>query len=381
MICPPFIRIGSLLVLLLGQSFAWSNEPPRKSPASIEPVTIPEGVSSWEALATLYRLSTGAKLIVAPDQQTRVLTIGAGTYSPDEFALAVDALADASGAEVHAVTDTLHVVRMKRYGEPQGSTLPRVPSPAPDVLQAQETGKAATPSGPVVVIEAEIGALSLGRRYESGVDLLAALDDFEASNVGGGLAAGSGISRGLRGLTLGASSRPLSRYIKLLDSDTDYTSVARPRLQVMSGQAAKIATGQRVAVPTQTLTSFQGGPQTASNIQYQDVQLALEITPEVQDSGSIVLRIVQSDDSISGSQVIAGNTVPTISSQTFSTVTSVRPLQTIALGGIRSERTTKTAKGPRGLAKVPLLGRLFRVDGSESQKSELVIFVTCWLAE
>jgi type II secretory pathway component GspD/PulD (secretin) len=168
----------------------------------------------------------------------------------------------------------------------------------------------------------------------------------------------------------------MSRYVKLLDQDSDYHSVSRPRMQCMSGETASISTGSRVAVPSSTLTTNFGGPSTSSNITYQNIALSLEVTPTLLPSGRISLLIKQTDNSISGTQVISGNTVPTIASQTFSTRTVVESGQLIALGGIRIDRNNATKKGPSGLAKVPLIGRLFRVDGGDSTKSELLILLS-----
>jgi hypothetical protein len=267
---------------------------------------------------------------------------------------------------------------------PQASAFAAVSGPASMAPASAPSAIVAVPEKRktrVITIAAELGALSLGRRYQSGVDFLAALDDLTASNVGSGFVLGHGISGGLKTVRLTSSGRPLSAYIKALDSDSDYKSLARPRMQVLEAETGSIATGQSVAVPSQTLTTGNGaaGASTSSSIQYKNVQLSMEITPEIMDDGRILLRIVQSDDSISGTQVISGNTVPTIASQTFSTTTIVRPYETVALGGINVERDTKSTKGPRGLARIPFLGRLFRVDQSEREKSELVIFVTAWM--
>lgn len=332
------------------------------------------------ALAGVYQLATGRRL--GYSAQLPPLHLTAGRYSSAEFVSALSVALESVGLRIAPLTDSLDFVSSAHYGS---GLLPSVPMPpaAPAADSAQMVAAPAPlpyKSGAVVVIHAEVGALRLGTKYESGVDFLGALDRFAVGQPGlQTFALGAGVSGGLRGLQLGSAARPLSDYIKALDSDSDYSSFARPRMEVVSGGTARIATGQRVAVPTQSVTTFTGQAATSSNIDYKDVQLSMEITPHVLDGGKIALRIVQSDDSISGSQTISGNTVPTIASQTFSTETVVNRGDTIALGGIRIKRTSKDSKGVRGLRRVPLLGRLFGTKSDESTDSELVILVTCYV--
>ena len=362
--------------------------------APIEVLTSPQDASS---VALAWQAATGRRL--AFTQSFAPLNLTRGVYTSSEYVQLVLAALETQSLEIYHVTDTLDYVRPIRAPGPQQSSTVlanvRTPFVAPSIADRvldeegnfieQKTNNHAKEIREldVIAIDAEIGAVTLGNTHSAGLDILAALDDFKSSNVTGGTGGwflGKNQSSNSSGPYLSSAAQPLSRYVQLLDQDSDYHSVSRPKMQCMSGQTAMISTGSRVAVPSSTLTTNFGGPSTSSNISYQNIALSLEVTPTLLSSGRIALAIKQTDNSISGTQVISGNSVPTIASQTFSTFTVVESGQLIALGGIRINRTTETRKGPKGLARLPLIGRLFRVDGANSTNSELLILLTARLA-
>ena len=330
-------------------------------------------------LAAAWLQSTGRRLAWTANIQS--INIQPGTYSSSEFEALFRSALESTGCEVYSVTQTLDYVRPKnretdynnRSSMP-GTMVLRQPLTGPDGESI--TPESADHDGKVISISAEIGSVTLGNTYSSGVDILAALDDFRVSNTGSGLTLGKSSIVSPSGATASTGAQAISRYVKLLNQTSDYNSIARPRMECLSGETATISTGQRVAVPSTTLTASFGGPSTSATITYQNVALSLEIRPVLLPTGRISLTIKQTDDSISGTQVISGNSVPTIASQKFSTKTIVNPGECIALGGIRITRTTKTATGPIGLSKIPLLGRLFRVQGGNKQDAELLILIT-----
>ncbi|MBN8421906.1 MAG: type II and III secretion system protein [Verrucomicrobia bacterium] len=370
-----FLGCGLCATASLSQSASSTLEAPttERDTKRIEILTSPADAT---LLAAAWYQATGRRL--SWTAQIQSLNVQKGVYTGSEFEALFRAALEASGFEVFPVTDSLDYVRQRRHDYAERSVLQpegrRVVSNVEGLSDAEKPDK----DGAVISISAEIGSVTLGKTHQSGVDFLAALDDFRVSNdgAGTGVTLGTGQNAYQHGFTVGSSAQPLSRYIKLLDQHSDYNSIARPRMECLSGETAMISTGQRVAVPSQTLTASFGGPSTSATISYQNVVLSLEIRPVLLETGRIGLTIKQTDDSISGTQVISGNSVPTIASQKFSTRTVVNQGECIALGGIRINRTTKSATGPRGLSRIPVLGRLFRVEKQDVQNAELLILIT-----
>jgi pilus assembly protein CpaC len=68
--------------------------------------------------------------------------------------------------------------------------------------------------------------------------------------------------------------------------------------------------------------------------------------------------------------------VPILAVRATDTVVRVRDGQTVVIGGLMSQRSTKNRNGIPGLQRAPLVGRAFRSDDESAVKVELVILLT-----
>ena len=112
-----------------------------------------------------------------------------------------------------------------------------------------------------------------------------------------------------------------------------------------------------------------------SNIQYEDVVLKLEVLPLINSEREVTLQIAQQNDTIVGTQVIAGNTVPTIGTQALTTTVTVPNQSTIVLGGLITESKERTTQGVPLLGRLPVLGYFFRETKDSKDRSELIIMI------
>ena len=100
--------------------------------------------------------------------------------------------------------------------------------------------------------------------------------------------------------------------------------------------------------------------------------LRLEVIPQITPDGNVVLEVDVSKDS-KGDETRAGFAINT---QHVKTKVMVENGGTVVLGGIyqQTERTN-VSKVPV-LGDVPVLGYLFKTQGRESTKTELLVFIT-----
>jgi type II secretory pathway component GspD/PulD (secretin) len=71
-----------------------------------------------------------------------------------------------------------------------------------------------------------------------------------------------------------------------------------------------------------------------------------------------------------------GATIPILATRKVSTVVSLKDGYTMGIGGLLTTSTIKGGTRIPVLGSVPVLGRLFRSDTSESQLTNLIIFIT-----
>ncbi|NPB06488.1 MAG: type II secretion system secretin GspD [Aquificae bacterium] len=163
----------------------------------------------------------------------------------------------------------------------------------------------------------------------------------------------------------------------LLETGTGFRVVSNPKVLTLDNQPALIKVGQVVPFPTGIKYDVNGNP--IITYDYKDVGLKLNITPRI--TGSTVRLVIDLTlQEITGyltNQVAGVNyTVPITSNRELNSDVVVENGQTVVIGGLISRKTLKTVEKVPGLGDVPLVGRLFRYDRDENDRTSLFIFLT-----
>jgi type II secretion system protein D len=185
----------------------------------------------------------------------------------------------------------------------------------------------------------------------------------------------------LSGLTVyGTIADSVDVFARFLENTNRFRTLSRPVIYTTNNRKATILSGQKVPVPTQSLTSSNGftanGSSITSNIQYQDVVLKLEVIPLINSDREVNLVIAQTNDNIIGKESISGNEVPVIATQEITTSVRVPNGATIVLGGLISEDKERNVNGIPYLSQIPVLGTLLggRTE-NKIKKSELIVMI------
>ena len=220
---------------------------------------------------------------------------------------------------------------------------------------------------PQVLIEVLLAEITLTDREESGVEYL--------FNVGVGSRdvdvqlTPSGVS-----LTLDGAGQTRA-LLRLAYQDNRVAIRSRPRLVVKSGESASIFGGAQIPVISQRSEGPQveGSTSIVQDIQYLNTGVTLNVTPIVQANGLVDLTIDQnlSENRATG----AASLTPTILTRQIKTSLTLRDGQSLLMGGLISEGQSRGRSGVPGLGRVPVLGRLFRSDSYQKDRTELVVMV------
>lgn len=249
-----------------------------------------------------------------------------------------------------------------------------------------------------VYLSCVIGQLSLDNNTETSVDILQKYASAGKSGFASGLRTRSGpsdlvpdpkslISSTLlplpSGFTLyGAVGSAVNAYVKLLEGSNRFKVLSRPFVYAANNKKASISSGTKVPVPTSTLSSLNSTSSStnsvasvSSSIEYKDVLLKLEVIPIISPEKEVTLQIVQTNNSIQGSTVISGNTIPNVNTQEVNTTITVPDRTTVVLGGLMTESDETTESGFPVLKNIPVLGYLFKSKITTKRKSELVLLI------
>ena len=172
--------------------------------------------------------------------------------------------------------------------------------------------------------------------------------------------------------------------LRAFADDQRVSILSTPRLMVKSGGTASIDVGTEVPLITQQTTSDQqtdGNTNLLQSIQYRKTGILLEISPIIYSDNRIDLEIVQ--EVSEALPVPDGTSVPSpsIFNRSLSTSLSLRDGGSVVLGGLISERETAGNSGIPGLKDVPVLGNLFKTQGKQTNKTELVILIVPYIIE
>jgi general secretion pathway protein D len=247
-----------------------------------------------------------------------------------------------------------------------------------------------------VYLSTIIGELTVGKNMEFGVDILQKFQQAHSYGAATGLlntsagltaanvpepstltsAAGFPLNSGLT--IYGAIGNTVNAYVRALESTNRFKIISRPSVYTTNNKAALIASGSQIPVPASTTSGFTGSSTdlvSTSSISYENVLLQLSIIPVINANHQITLRIRQSNDSVGGSQVISGNSIPIIDTQKLDTEVTVPDRSTIVIGGVISDSTQRNSTGLPWLSDIPLLGYLFKDTTIDKSRSELIIMI------
>jgi type II secretion system protein D len=191
---------------------------------------------------------------------------------------------------------------------------------------------------------------------------------------------------GLQGLALyGKIGDAVSVFIRALDTRDHFTVLARPAIYTANNKRAVISNGQQVPIPGTSLsnvpTTGVTGTTTGSvasvesTVQYENVELRLEVIPLINSNNEVTLKIAQINDTLGSNVNISGNLVPIINSQRLTTTVTIPSGATVVLGGLIQDTIHKTDNGIPYVDNIPYLGRLFKYTTNIKDRTELLIFI------
>ncbi|BBA36502.1 general secretion pathway protein D [Methylocaldum marinum] len=173
------------------------------------------------------------------------------------------------------------------------------------------------------------------------------------------------------------SARDIRILLRALASENKVNVLSSPSLMVLNNQEATIKVGDQVPIQTSQSTPLTGGgvPISTATIQYRDTGVLLNIRPRVNAGGLVTLDIEQAVDNLSD-QTVTGISSPVIFQRQIKSSVTVKDDDTIVLGGLISDRTTKNKSGIPFLYKLPVIGSLFGTTTTSQTRTELVVLLT-----
>jgi general secretion pathway protein D len=174
-----------------------------------------------------------------------------------------------------------------------------------------------------------------------------------------------------------SSGNEITATLNALQTITTVKVISAPKVMVLNNHTASLQVGDQVPVSTGSLTTQGiGEPGVAESIQYLPTGVILTVTPRVNDSGLVLLDIMQEVSDVKPGSSGPNNTTPTIEDRKFTSSIAVHDGQTIALGGLIRDTNSHGRDGIPFLSEIPYLGALFGSTDNIDNRTELLVLLT-----
>jgi general secretion pathway protein D len=231
------------------------------------------------------------------------------------------------------------------------------------------------------------------------------------NSLGGvqGVASLGGFLTGLQGpantalsQALGVSVPSFAFVLQALETSSDTNIISTPHILTSDNEEAEIVVGQNVpfqsGYSTLGIASLAGlgaagtGGLAAGagvlgagalgaglpigQIQRTNVELKLKLKPQINEGDFVRLNVDESEEEIASQDPVLG---PTTAKRSTKTVIVCRDQETVVIGGLIQEQTTRSSNRTPILGDIPVIGWLFRYDTTSKRKRNLLLFLTPYI--
>ena len=253
-----------------------------------------------------------------------------------------------------------------------------------------------------VFVEAAILEISLDKLRDLGISLHGGklLQEGEAVVLGGEALGGIntlGLTPtslgGLGGLFLGFLGKMIdlgggvqvpsvAALLRAIETSNAVNIISTPHLLTSDNEEAEIVVGENVPFITgQNVTS---GGNILTSIERKDVGVTLRITPQINESDHVKLKIYQEISQVNPQQPQGINVNQqgiVTRKRSAKTTVVVKDRQTVVIGGLISSQESYSETKVPILGDIPIFGWLFKSRKKSTTKTDLLIFITPYIVK
>jgi type II secretory pathway component GspD/PulD (secretin) len=165
--------------------------------------------------------------------------------------------------------------------------------------------------------------------------------------------------------------------INALAKDQRSKVLAAPHIMVADNREAKIQIGKQVPI----VTSETYGTSTLAStpirtIQYKDIGIILKVKPRIHEGGLVSVELYQEVSDYYTEKLGFDESTIILNKMDVTSTLVAKDGQTIVIGGLIREDTSKSNDGIPFLNKIPILGYLFGNTVDNTERTEIVILLT-----
>lgn len=166
-----------------------------------------------------------------------------------------------------------------------------------------------------------------------------------------------------------------------LEEDVRVNTLSAPRILALNNQEATILVGTRYPILKQDTVATTGSPVTNLTLDYyQDIGIQLNVIPQIGADNSINMVIHPAVTSFTNT-LGANVQYPILEIREAETRILMKDGETIVIGGLLKDVKNKEYSGIPFLKDLPYIGRLFGRDTVDTEKIDLIVFITAHIVK
>lgn len=182
---------------------------------------------------------------------------------------------------------------------------------------------------------------------------------------------------GLKFLFKKLSGAQFEVILRALDEDVHANTLSAPSIVALNNQEATILVGTKYPILKTEVAGTEVTTTTVTLDYYQDIGIQLNVVPQIGVNDYINMVVHPAVSSITTTDAsITSAKYPIIDVREVETRVLMKDGETIVIGGLLKDVKNKEIIGIPFLSKIPLLGILFKRETIDTQKIDLLIFIT-----
>ena len=174
-----------------------------------------------------------------------------------------------------------------------------------------------------------------------------------------------------QGLNIGLSTSNIAVFVNALESITDSTVLANPKVLTLNKQPGIVIVGRKDGYITSTTTSTS----TVQTVEFLETGTRLIFRPYIAEDGFIRMELHPEDST--GSVTVNGTfALPSKQTTEVTTNVLVRDGHTIVIGGLFREDNSVTKSQVPLLGDIPFAGQLFKKQTDIGIRQEVIVLIT-----
>jgi general secretion pathway protein D len=144
----------------------------------------------------------------------------------------------------------------------------------------------------------------------------------------------------------------------------------------LDNQEATVVVAENIPYSTRLDLGTSTTDRAIQQFEYKDVGVTLKVTPQINESRFVKLKIMEEVSKVVNQQTVEGLLAPTTRKRKAETIVEVKDGQTVVIAGLIGEDNSSTRSAVPCLGDVPLLGWLFQSISKTKLPTNLFVFLT-----